>query len=206
MDKHFRFVFFAFLGVALFLSIPNIQSVFAQNSATSNCVLTDVGNPDPKQPLPPGCAGGGTASVVELAKAHLNGTYVWGAPPQRGSQTRTDDPNAGAAPTQFDCSGFAYWAWYWGTGGKVKLTGNTSAVWDGSGPWQKFATTDMSQLQPADLVYFGSPVHHVGIYEGAGACGSAHCFLEYYTTGLPGRENQLEKEPDYVGFVRPNLN
>ena len=207
------------LPFILLASLPFLFIIFLVDSfystkalaVTSNCVVTKIGAPQGDPQLPAACTSGGgpvVQSVLALAKAHLTtGTYVWGAPPRNWP---SEDPN-GNAPTHFDCSGFAGWVWYWGSGGKINLPGQTNAVWNGSGPWTKSLAgpfKDMSTLQPGDLVYFGSEasVHHVGIYEGKGGCGTDHCFFEYYTDGLPGRENRLEKEPDWVGSVRINLN
>lgn len=181
----------------------------------SNCVITKVGNPQtPKPTLPPECQanageGGslvGTAlqmAVIKLAREHLNGTYVWGSPSR---DWKSSDPSKGKAPQHFDCSGFAGWVWYWASGGKVNMAGQTDADWlSNSNKYQKVVTKDKSKLQPGDLVYFGSAssTHHVGIYEGTGNCGANDCFLEYYHSGAPGRENSLSKEPDFVGFLRP---
>jgi cell wall-associated NlpC family hydrolase len=173
------------------------------------CKTTKVGSPQGTEPPQPAeCQSAnlvGTAlqqAVIKLAKEHLNGTYVWATPDRNWA---SHNPN-GNAPTTFDCSGFAGWVWYWASGGKVHMAGQTDGDWlSGGSKYIKFVTTDKSKLQPGDLVYFGSvsTTHHVGIYEGTGACGANDCFLEYYDTGLPGRENSLSKEPDYVGFLRP---
>lgn len=149
-------------------------------------------------------------TVVQLAKAHLTtGTYIMGAPPRNWA---SEDPNSNA-PTNFDCSGFAGWAWYWGTGGKVNMHGQTSADWsDSSGKYQKFTADQKSQLQPGDLVYFAgaggtmTDPGHVGIYEGSGGCGASDCFLEYYSTGKPGKEDSLAARTDFVGLMRPVVN
>ncbi|MGI8420166.1 MAG: C40 family peptidase [Candidatus Levyibacteriota bacterium] len=202
------------LPLLIILSLPLIFILFlvvtfnstAALAVTSNCIVTKIGTAPGDPQMPPACnSGGGAQGVVALAKAHLNGIYVWGAPARNWA---SEDPNAGKTPTTFDCSGFAGWAWYWGTNGKVNLPGQTDAVWtEVGGLWQRHVSTNKDELQPGDLLYFGSVVttHHVGIYEGAGTCGTAHCFLEYYQNNLPGRENALEKEPDYVGYVRPLL-
>ena len=51
-------------------------------------------------------------------------------------------------------------------------------------------------MQPGDLVFFGSPIHHVGIYVGGGNMISA-----------PHTGDVVKVQPafrsDYVGAVRP---
>ena len=59
----------------------------------------------------------------------------------------------------FDCSGLTSWAW--GRAG-VGLPRNSRA---------QYAATPhvpIEQIQPGDLVFSGSPIHHVGIYIGGG--------------------------------------
>jgi cell wall-associated NlpC family hydrolase len=53
-----------------------------------------------------------------------------------------------------------------------------------------------SQLQPGDLVFFGSPIHHVGIYAGGGT------MIEAPHTGAVVRYRSIYRD-DYVGGARP---
>ena len=67
---------------------------------------------------------------------------------------------AGASPeTGFDCSGLTMWAW--AKGGK-SLPHSSKAQYSMS------AKIPVSQLQPGDLVFYGSPISHVGLYIGGG--------------------------------------
>ena len=59
----------------------------------------------------------------------------------------------------FDCSGLTSWAW--GRAG-VGLPRNSRAQY-GATP-----RVPIEQIQPGDLVFSGSPIHHVGIYIGGG--------------------------------------
>ncbi len=63
----------------------------------------------------------------------------------------------GAAPGGFDCSGLVNWSF---AHAGVELPRTSRAL--------HASTTRISedQLLPGDLVFFGSPVHHVGIYVG----------------------------------------
>ncbi|MCU1350834.1 MAG: hypothetical protein JWM05_43, partial [Acidimicrobiales bacterium] len=91
-------------------------------------------------PLPPSVAAG----VIAWARSRIGAHYVWGA----------------AGPDAFDCSGLVLWAW--SHAGRGNLPHSSKAMYAMS---QHIA---VSALQPGDLVFFGSPVHHVGLYVGNG--------------------------------------
>jgi cell wall-associated NlpC family hydrolase len=81
--------------------------------------------------------------VVTYAKSRIGCPYSWG----------------GSGPGRFDCSGLAMWCYK-----RVGISlPHSSAAQFGCG--QRVSRKD---LQPGDLVFFGSPVHHVGIYVGGG--------------------------------------
>jgi cell wall-associated NlpC family hydrolase len=85
------------------------------------------------------------SSVVAFAASFVGKVpYVWG----------------GSSPSGFDCSGFTMYCW--GNFG-VGLPHNAAA--------QQAMCTPVSaaQAQPGDLVFFGSPAYHVGIYAGGGS-------------------------------------
>lgn len=64
----------------------------------------------------------------------------------------------GTSPsTGFDCSGFTQYVF-----GRVGISLPRTAA------DQRAATTPVSNPQPGDLVFFGSPAYHVGIYAGNG--------------------------------------
>lgn len=86
--------------------------------------------------------GGSTAlnqAVINEAKKYLGVPYVWG----------------GATPSGFDCSGLIEYVY--------KQLGKT--VPRVAGAQQDFFTP-VSSPQPGDLVFFGDPAHHVGIWLG----------------------------------------
>lgn len=86
----------------------------------------------------------GRAGVaVAAAKSKLGSPYAWGA----------------SGPSSFDCSGLTMYAW--GQAG-VSLP-HSSSMQMSSG-----TRVSLSALQPGDLVFYGSPVHHVAIYVGGG--------------------------------------
>jgi cell wall-associated NlpC family hydrolase len=83
------------------------------------------------------------ARALALAKGKVGTPYVWGA----------------AGPSAFDCSGLIVWA-YKQLG--VSLPHSSATLSTMGTPVSKAA------LQPGDLVFFYSPVSHVGIYAGNG--------------------------------------
>jgi cell wall-associated NlpC family hydrolase len=67
---------------------------------------------------------------------------------------------AGSSPGGgFDCSGLTMWAW---AHAGVSLP-HSSAM-----QYAELPHVSISDLQPGDLVFFYSPIHHVGLYVGGG--------------------------------------
>lgn len=59
----------------------------------------------------------------------------------------------------FDCSGLTMWAW---------AQAGVSMPHQSRQQFASFPQVPIDQLQPGDLVFMGSPIHHVGIYVGGG--------------------------------------
>ena len=116
-------------------------------------------------------ASGRAAAAVAYAMAQIHDAYVWGA----------------AGPNAFDCSGLTMMAW---AQAGVALPHSSSAQYN-SGP--HIAESD---LQPGDLVFFYSPISHVGMYIGNGMIVHA----ANPSTGVT--VSALHSMP-YVGAVRP---
>jgi cell wall-associated NlpC family hydrolase len=93
---------------------------------------------------------------------------------------------AAAGPDSFDCSGLTMWAW---ARAGVSLPHSSRAQFD--------MGTHVSQgeLAPGDLVFFGSPIHHVGIYIGNGNMINAPQTGDVVKIAPAFRD-------DYVGAVR----
>ena len=81
------------------------------------------------------------SGVVNIARGLLGIPYVYG----------------GSTPSGFDCSGFTMYVF--GKAG-ISIPRTASA--------QQAAATPVSNPQPGDLVFYGSPAWHVGIYTGNG--------------------------------------
>lgn len=117
-------------------------------------------------------ATGRAAAAVRYAYAQLGKRYRYGA----------------AGAITFDCSGLTMRAW---AAAGVSLSHNAAA---------QYASTRhvaRSALQPGDLVYFGRPIHHVGIYIGGGQ------FIEAPYTGADVRISSLSSRHDFAGASRP---
>jgi cell wall-associated NlpC family hydrolase len=82
-------------------------------------------------------------TALDWAFEALGAPYVWG----------------GASLDGFDCSGLVYWA-YQQVG--VTLPRSTTDQWNAT------ARISAEELQPGDLVFFGSDLFHVGLYAGNG--------------------------------------
>ena len=120
-------------------------------------------------PPPPPKAGASTA--VAVARAQIGKPYKWGA----------------AGPKEFDCSGLTMYAW-----AKVGV----HLVHFAASQYDMLPKVRRSQLRAGDLVFFGSPIHHVGIYEGGGI------MIDAPQTGENVRRDSIYRD-DYAGSSRP---
>ena len=124
---------------------------------------------DVRMPAVP--ASGRAAAAVNYAMAQVGDAYVYGA----------------TGPDAWDCSGLTMGAW---AQAGVSLPHSSSAQYN-SGP--HIAASD---LQPGDLVFYYSPISHVGMYIGNGMIVNA----ENPSSGV--RVTGLYSMP-YTGAVRP---
>lgn len=116
-------------------------------------------------------ASGRAAAAVQYALAQVGDSYVYGA----------------AGPDAFDCSGLTMMAW---AQAGVGLPHSSSAQYS-SGPHVAF-----SDLQPGDLVFYYSPISHVGMYIGNGM------IVHAANPGTGVVVSSVSSMP-YTGAVRP---
>jgi peptidoglycan DL-endopeptidase CwlO len=112
-----------------------------------------------------------SSAVVAYASNFIGTPYAWG----------------GNGPDTFDCSGFTSYVFrHFG----ISLP-RTASGQQGVG-----VSVSKSDLQPGDLVFFGSPAHHVGIYVGNG------CYIHSPKTGDVVKISSLASRSDYSGARR----
>ena len=116
-------------------------------------------------------ASGRAAAAVQYAMAQVGDAYVYGA----------------MGENAFDCSGLTMRAW---AQAGVSLPHSSSAQF-GSGP-----RVSASDLQPGDLVFYYSPISHVGMYIGNGL------IVHAANPGTGVAVSGLYSMP-FVGAVRP---
>jgi cell wall-associated NlpC family hydrolase len=127
----------------------------------------------PVDPPPADVPASGRAGVaVAAAKAQLGKPYVWAAD----------------GPSSYDCSGLTMYAW---AQAGVSLP-HSSRMQISSG-----TQVSRSQLQPGDLVFYGSPIHHVAMYVGGGQ------IIHAPQAGDVVKYASLDMGLSYAGATRP---
>jgi cell wall-associated NlpC family hydrolase len=116
--------------------------------------------------VPSGPSSSAAQKAVSTALAQVGKPYVWGA----------------AGPNSFDCSGLMQYSW---SAAGVALPHSSS------GQSTMGTPVSRSQLQPGDLVFFYSPVSHVGMYIGNGQ------MVHAATSGQPVQVVSLDSMPNY---------
>jgi cell wall-associated NlpC family hydrolase len=122
-----------------------------------------------------GGGGGGSSgsAVVDAARKYLGIPYRYG----------------GSGPGNFDCSGLTAYVYR-----EFGVSLPHSAEWQ----YNSLPHVSRDNLQPGDLVFFGSPIHHVGIYVGNGQ------MLDAPHTGTVVQIRTMLRS-DYVGAARPQI-
>ncbi|EWT05759.1 NLP/P60 protein [Intrasporangium chromatireducens Q5-1] len=110
----------------------------AASRSSDRTALTAASAPTSKPASNPAPAASG---IVGIAQSMFGVPYAYG----------------GTSPSGFDCSGFTSWV-YRQAGISIPRTASA----------QQSAATRVSSPQPGDLVFFGYPAYHVGIYVSPG--------------------------------------
>ncbi len=114
----------------------------------------------------------GAEAAIAEARRQIGKPYEWG----------------GSGPDTFDCSGLTSWAWR--AGGK-SLPHSSRAQWTAT------SRVSMDDIRPGDLLFYGEPIHHVGLYIGDGQ------MIEAPETGKNVRYGSIFRR-DLVGAGRVN--
>jgi cell wall-associated NlpC family hydrolase len=115
--------------------------------------------------------GGAAQAAVDTAMAQIGDPYVWAA----------------AGPDAFDCSGLTQYA-YAAAGVSLPHSSRMQS--------QMGTPVSRSELQPGDLVFFYSPVSHVGMYIGNGQ------MVHASTSGQPVQVAGLDSMGSFSGARR----
>ena len=135
---------------------------------TSGVIAIDEGSIDPA-PAPNKRA----QAAVDAALSQLGKPYRWGA----------------EGPDSYDCSGLTMWAW---AHAGVAIPRTSGTQYNGT------PRVPRSDWQPGDLLFFGTPIHHVSMYIGNGQ------MVEAPYTGSEVRVVNANRS-DYVGAGRPGV-
>ena len=153
--------------------IADYKAEYARLTAVQRQVVsrqvagTAVQAPAPAVMAAPVAASSQAAQIaVQTALAQVGKPYVWGA----------------SGPNAYDCSGLTMYSY---AAAGVALPHSSSAQ-SGMG-----IPVSRDQLQPGDLVFFYSPVSHVGMYIGNGQ------MVHASTSGTPVQVVSLDSMPDY---------
>lgn len=148
--------------------------VARSSAASGSRGQTSSGTTSRSQLTPPAksvpAIGAGAGRAVQAALSQVGKPYQWGA----------------AGPNAYDCSGLTSWAW-----------AQAGSSLPHSSRAQYGSTTRVSRddLQPGDLLFFGNPIHHVGMYIGNGQ------MVEASRSGTPIRVTSINRS-GYVGAGR----
>lgn len=160
------------------------QFLAAQRAAAQEQQAQDATGSSGGSPPPTADDGGGgsvpppnataAATAIAAAKSVLGAQYVFGT----------------AGPDTFDCSGLTMWAY---AQAGIYLPHSSASQ------YAAFPQVSQDQLQPGDLLFFFSPIHHVAIYLGGSSM---------IDTVHPGADGVVAIRSVwwdlYVGAVRPS--
>jgi peptidoglycan DL-endopeptidase CwlO len=148
----------------------------AKAAAARGATPSDTPGPagsSPSDALPSVPTSDQAAVAVRAAMAQIGKPYVW----------------AGSGPASFDCSGLTMSSW--------RQAGVVMAH-SAADQYASFKHVSVDQLQPGDLVFFGHPIHHVGMYVGNGM------MVHAPETGELVQVSPMSRG-DFAGAARPGV-
>jgi cell wall-associated NlpC family hydrolase len=132
---------------ALTTQIGLYQALYDRLSAAERDSLGLGSSGDSGGRLPPGDLpapnSGAAVEAIAAARSVIGEPYSWGA----------------SGPSTFDCSGLTMWAW---------AHAGVSLPHQSGGQYDAVPHVPLNQIQPGDLLFFYSPIHHVAIFVGHG--------------------------------------
>lgn len=148
--------------------------------AAAERAATEAAEPATAQAVPPPApvnvnvdSNSSAGVAVKTALAQVGDPYVWAA----------------AGPDSFDCSGLTMYAW---AAAGVSLPHSSAMQYSAT------ARVSTSDLQPGDLLFYYSPIHHVAMYIGGGR------MVEAPYSGQSVRVVPM-RTSDLVGAGRPGV-
>jgi cell wall-associated NlpC family hydrolase len=132
---------------------------------------TTAPSPEPAPAPAPPPVSGAAGIAVQTAYDQLGKPYQYAA----------------AGPDSFDCSGLTQYAW---AAAGVYLPHSSQMQ------YSSLPHVSIEALQPGDLVFYGSPIHHVGIYVGGGS------YIHAPQTGDVVKISTIYRS-DFAGAARP---
>jgi cell wall-associated NlpC family hydrolase len=146
--------------------IADYQRQYAALSAPQQQQVLSVGGDTQAVPSGVVASSGAAQKAVDTALAQVGDPYVWGA----------------GGPDAFDCSGLTQYS-YSAAGVSLPHSASSQA--------RMGTPVSRDQLQPGDLVFFYSPISHVGMYIGNGQ------MVHASTSGQPVKVASLDSMGGY---------
>jgi cell wall-associated NlpC family hydrolase len=126
---------------------------------------------DSQEEAAPSAGSSVATQAIAAARSQLGVPYVWG----------------GTSPDGFDCSGLTQWA-FEHAGIELPRTSRAQAT--------EGQEVSADSMQPGDLIFFNSPVSHVGIYIGGGK------MIEAPQSGSDVKISNVERRMDDLNTIR----
>jgi len=140
-----------------------------------------------------------TATAAAAALSYLGASYSWGGGGPGGPSVGIHDGGVADsfgdyAKAGFDCSSLVQYAY---AKAGIQISRSTGSQWEGGGAGPHYAYSD---ALPGDLLYYGSPTHHVAMY--LGKVGDRQLMVEAPQSGDVVKVSTV-RTGELVGVARP---